>query len=159
MRIKMSVNATEEIGGNVATTTFVAIPEDYLALIRQFPLWPIETAGNYRRGLALANKLLEKKAGGCRLARGEAGYLAVLVELLENYEKKRFPRRRVTDGEMLAHLIDAKGVTQTQVERDTAIAAPTISAVIADRRRLTRSQIGKLAAYFGVMPTVFSFDA
>ena len=83
----------------------------------------------------------------------------MLLELLENYEKARFPRRRVNDGEMLAHLIEAKAVTQTQVERDTGIAAPTISAVIAGRRRLTRDQIGKLAAYFGVAPTAFSFEA
>ena len=90
---------------------------------------------------------------------GRQAICRCLLELLENYEKARFPRRRVNDGEMLAHLIEAKAVTQTQVERDTGIAAPTISAVIAGRRRLTRDQIGKLAAYFGVAPTAFSFEA
>ena len=45
-----------------------------------------------------------------------------------------------------------------QVELDTGVAAPTLSAVIAGRRRLTRDQIGKLLAYFNVVPTAFSFD-
>lgn len=152
----MSVNATREIGE--ALHTAVVVPADYLALIRQLPLWPIESADVHRRALALANKLLEKKAKSGKLSRGESGYLSVLLELLENYEKAKFPRRRVGDGEMLAHLIEAKNVTQAQVERDTGIAAPTISAVIAGRRRLTRDQIGKLSVYFGMTPMAFAFD-
>jgi HTH-type transcriptional regulator / antitoxin HigA len=138
---------------------FVAVPADYIELIRQMPLWPIKSADAHRRAVVLANKLLEKKAETGKLSRGESGYLSVLIELLADYEKAKFPRKRVGDGEMLAHLIEAKDVTQVQVERDTGIASPTLSAVIAGRRRLTRDQIGKLSAYFGVKPTAFSFDA
>jgi HTH-type transcriptional regulator / antitoxin HigA len=155
----MSVNATRNIAGNADAAPVVVLPEDYLELIRQLPLLPIETAGAHRRGTAMANKLLEKKATGGTLSRGEVGYLSVLIELLRDYEREKFPRRKVGDGEMLAHLIEAKDVTQVQVERDTGIAAATISAVIAGRRRLTRRQIGKLSAYFGVTPTVFAFEA
>ncbi len=153
----MSVNAISTSSGTTASAS-VVVPNDYLAMIRQLPLMPIETIDAHRRALAVADGLLKKKARGGKLSRGEAGYLSVLLGLLEDYEKTKYPRHRVGDGEMLAHLIEAKAVTQTQVERDTGIAAPTISAVIAGRRRLTRDQIGKLAAYFGVAPTVFSFD-
>jgi len=150
----MSVNATR------STAEHPFLPQhDYLELIGVFPLLPIRSATAYRRGLAMANDLLRKKALAGKLTRGATGYLTVLIDLLETYEKRRFPRRRVGDGEMLAHLIEAKDVTRAQVERDTGIAAPTISAVIAGRRRLTRDQIGKLAACFGVTPTVFSFEA
>jgi HTH-type transcriptional regulator / antitoxin HigA len=152
----MNVNVTREMGA--AQHAAVVVPTDYLELIRQLPLWPIESADVHRRALALANRLLKKKAKCGKLSRGEAGYLSVLIELLENYEKAKFPRRRVGDGEMLAHLIEAKDVSQAQVDRDTGVAAPTISAVIAGRRRLTRDQIGKLSAYFGVAPTAFSFE-
>ncbi len=136
----------------------VVVPDDYLGLIRQLPLWPIESAAVHRRALALANSLLEKKAKNGKLSRGETGYLSVLIELVENYEKAKYPRQRVGDGEMLSHLIESKGVTQVQVERDTGVAATTISAVIAGRRRLTRGQIGRLSSYFCVAPTAFSFD-
>ena len=155
----MSVNVTSELVTTVGVQSAVVVPEDYLRLLRQLPLWPIESAAVHRRALALANELLTKKAHCGKLSRGEAGYLSVLVELVENYERAKFPRRGVGDGEMLAHLIEAKGVTHIQVERDTGIAAPTISAIIAGRRRLTRDQIGKLSAYFHVAPTVFSFEA
>jgi HTH-type transcriptional regulator / antitoxin HigA len=154
----MSVNATRAIGGTAAYGS-VVVPNDYLAMIGRLPLLPIESAGVHRRGMTVANDLLKKKARGGKLSRGEAGYLSVLLDLLESYERARFPHRRVSDGEMLAHLLEAKDVTQAQIERDTGIAAPTISAVIAGRRRLTRDQIGKLAAYFHVAPTAFAFDA
>jgi len=153
----MTVNAIRN--GTASVPPVVVVPEDYLALIRQLPLLPISSAGVHRRALALANALLKKKAKSGELSRGEEGYLSVLLELIENYEKAKFPRRRLGDDEMLAHLIEAKGVSQTQIERATGIAAPTLSAVVAGRRRLTRDQVGKLSAYFGVAPTAFSFEA
>jgi HTH-type transcriptional regulator / antitoxin HigA len=155
----MSVNVTNALTAGGDLHAPVVVPEDYLRLIRQLPLWPIESTTGHRRALAMADSLLAKKAKNGRLSRGESGYLSVLIELVQDYERAKHPRRKCSDGEMLAHLIDAKGVTHVQVERDTGIAAPTISAVIAGRRRLTRDQIGKLAAHFCVAPTVFSFDA
>ncbi len=133
-------------------------PKDYLRLIRSFPLLPIESADVHKQALVLANDLLKKKVRTGKLARGENGYLSILVQLIEAYEKKNFPRQRVSDADILDHLIEAREVTRAQIERDTGIAAPTLSAVIAGRRRLTRDQIGKLSGYFGVSPTVFSFE-
>ena len=154
----MSVNVTSELAASSGTHGAVVVPEDYLRLIQQLPLWPIESVAVHRRALALVNELLNTKASSGKLSRGEAGYLSVLIELVESYEKAKYPRRKVSDAEMLAHLIEAKGVTHVQVERDTGVAAPTISAVIAGRRRLTRDQIGRLSSYFGVAPTAFSFE-
>jgi HTH-type transcriptional regulator / antitoxin HigA len=154
----MSVNVTSELAANASIHSSVVVPADYLRLIQQLPLWPIESVAVYRRAMALVNELLAKKAKGGKLSRGEGGYLSVLIELVADYEKIKSPGRKVGDGEMLEHLVEAKDVTHVQVERDTGIAAPTISAVIAGRRRLTRDQIGKLSAYFHVAPTVFSFE-
>jgi HTH-type transcriptional regulator / antitoxin HigA len=149
---KMSANVTSPLAAEPLA------PRDYLKLIEAFPLMPIRSAAAYRHGLSIANELLRKKAAEGKLTGGATGYLTVLVDLLEAYEKRRFPRKRLSDGEILRHLLEAKNVTQVQVEAATGIAAPTLSAVIAGRRRLTRDQIGKLARYFGVAPTVFSFD-
>jgi HTH-type transcriptional regulator / antitoxin HigA len=155
----MSVNVTSKLDTGADGQASVVLPEDYLRLIQRLPLLPIESAAAHRRALGLVNELLTKKATGGELSRSEAGYVSVLIELVENYEKAKHPRRKMSDGEMLAHLIEAKGVTQVQVERDTGVAAPTISAIIAGRRSLTREQIGVLSAYFHVAPTAFSFDA
>lgn len=143
---------------NSRSASSALAPQDHLELVQTCPLLPIRSPAAYRRSLAVANGLLRKKAVAGRLTRATAGYLAVLIGLIETYERQRFPRKRVGDGEILDYLLEAKDVTQVQVEAATGIAAPTLSAVIAGRRRLTRDQIGRIASYFRVAPTVFAFD-
>ena len=63
----------------------------------------------------------------------------------------------VSDAEMLRHLIEAKGVSQTEISAATGIADSTISEVLKGKRSLNRSHIGKLARYFNVSPDVFAF--
>ena len=63
----------------------------------------------------------------------------------------------VSDAEMLRHLIEAKGVSQTEISSATGIADSTISEILKGRRSLNRSHIGKLARYFNVSPDVFAF--
>ncbi len=51
--------------------------------------------------LALVNGLLAKKAKSGKLSRGEAGYLSVLVELVENYEKRNSPDEKLATAKCL----------------------------------------------------------
>jgi HTH-type transcriptional regulator / antitoxin HigA len=154
----MSASVTDS-GAMAANVAVVVVPESYLDLVRQFPLLGIRTARDHAAALKMANELLKKKASGGALDQGESGYLGVLLQLIETYEKQTFPRRRCGDGEMLEHLIESRGISQAELQRRTGVAAPTISAVIAGRRRLTRQQIGKISAYFKVAPTAFSFES
>ncbi|HVA50752.1 MAG TPA: helix-turn-helix domain-containing protein [Pirellulales bacterium] len=126
-------------------------PDVYFRLIKAFPLLPIESDEELDRAIAVINSLLDKPV----LSPGEQGYLDVLSDLVEKYESTAHPMQPVSDGEMLRHLIEAKGVTEIAVSRATKIAAATISDVLSDKRQLTRPQIAKLANYFCVDPTVF----
>ena len=68
------------------------------------------------------------------------------------------PRRpRVGASACLAHLIEAKGVSQTQLSSATGIANSTISEILKGKRFLNRRHVGKLAKYFNVSPGVFAF--
>ena len=60
------------------------------------------------------------------------------------------------DAELLRHLIDAKGVSQTEVAEGTGIADSTISEVLRGKRFLNRVHIAKLSRYFKVSADVFS---
>lgn len=59
---------------------------------------------------------------------------------------------------MLKYLMEMKGVTQAAVAKGAGIAESTVSEVLSGKRMLTRAQIGKLARYFHVEPSMFSFD-
>jgi HTH-type transcriptional regulator/antitoxin HigA len=51
--------------------------------------------------------------------------------------------------------MEANGVSQREVARQTGILDTTISKVVTGTRRLNRAQIAKLARYFNVDPGVF----
>jgi HTH-type transcriptional regulator/antitoxin HigA len=91
------------------------------------------------------------------LAPEEDDYLDVLGDLIERYEGDAHPMAPISDAEMLRHLIEAKGVSQTEVAGATGIADSTISEVLKSKRSLSRNHIGKLAKYFNVSPDVFAF--
>jgi HTH-type transcriptional regulator / antitoxin HigA len=127
----------------------------YLALVQSFPLRPIRSEKGLDSAIRRIDALLDQK----RRNRAEEDYLEVLGNLVERYEAERYPEQPVSDAAMLRHLIEAKGVPQTEVARATGIANSTISAVLHGNRTLSREHIGRLAAYFHVAPGVFAFDS
>lgn len=133
----------------------VPVSASYLRLVRAFPLRPLRTEEDLDRAIEVIDSLLDRE----NLNAAEADYLDVLGDLVERFEAEHDPIEDVSDADMLAHLIDAKGVTQADVARGTRIAVSTISEVLSGKRTLSRTHIGKLARYFGVAPGTFSFDA
>jgi HTH-type transcriptional regulator/antitoxin HigA len=125
----------------------------YFELVFRFPLRPIRSDAELDEAVRMVDSLLDRR----ELAPEEEDYLEVLGDLIERYESDAHPMAPVSDAEMLRHLIDAKGVSQTAVSDATGIADSTISEVLAGKRYLNRNHIGKMARYFGVSPDVFAF--
>jgi HTH-type transcriptional regulator / antitoxin HigA len=127
-----------------------AVGDRYLALIREFPLRPIDSEAELDRAIAMVNSLLDWD----QLDPDEQDYLDVLGDLVEKYETKHHPLPPL-DDDMLRHLIEARGVTQAEVAEGAGIAESTISEILAGKRRLNRGHIEALARYFKVKPAVF----
>ena len=129
------------------------LQDRYVELIRQFPLRPIRSDDELDEAIRVVDSLVGRPA----LAPEEQDYLLVLSDLVERYEAEAHPIAPLSDADMLQHLIEAKGVPQTEVARATGIADSTISEVLSGKRSLNRTHIGKLARYFAVSPEVFAF--
>ena len=127
---------------------------NYLALVRAFPLRPIRTERELDRAIRVVDQLLDRPT----LGKDERDYLDVLSSLIEQFEESRHPISAAADADLLAHLLEARGVTQSEVARDTGIAESTVSAVLKGVRTLTRQHIAKLAMYFQVSPAAFDFE-
>ncbi len=125
----------------------------YFDLVRRFPLRPIRLDKELDEAVQMVDSLLDRR----NLAPEEEDYLAVLGDLIEQYESEAHPMPPMTDAEMLRHLIEAKGVSQTELSGATGIADSTISEILKGKRSLNRNHIGKLARYFNVSPDVFAF--
>lgn len=126
----------------------------YLELIQRFPLRPLRSEEELDRAIELVDELTDRED----LDEWEKDYLDVLSDLIERAEAELYPIEPVSDAEMLAHLLEAKGVTQARLGRETKIAESTISEVLAGKRTLNRAQISRLARYFRVGPAVFRFS-
>jgi antitoxin component HigA of HigAB toxin-antitoxin module len=125
----------------------------YLELIRRFPLKKIKSEEELDDACRMIDEILDADV----VAEEAQEYLEVLEELVKEYEKEHHQIPPVPDSYLLAHLIEAKDVTQADVARATGIAGSTISDIVAGRRHLTREQIGKLCRYFSISPDTFWF--
>lgn len=134
-------------------TLYGETQDTYLTLIRTCPLRPLRSEADLDEAIAIIDALVVKDA----LAEAEADYLAVLSDLVEQYEAEAHPIPPASDAELLQHLLEAQAVTHVEVAQATGIAAATLAAVLAGQRHLTREQIGPLARYFQVSPSVFAF--
>jgi HTH-type transcriptional regulator/antitoxin HigA len=127
--------------------------DTYLALIRTFPLRPLRSEADLDEAMALIDALAVTDV----LSNAEADYLAVLSDLVEQYESETHPIPPASDAALLQHLLEAQAVTPGEVAQATDLAATTLAAVLAGQHQLTREQIGRLARYFHVSPSVFAF--
>ncbi len=126
------------------------ISDSYLKLVMEFPLASIKNGAQLARAQAIVDALLKRQ-----LDDGEDEYLDALSDLIWVYEDQQFPLPDAPNCAILAHLMEAKDVSQTQLANDTKIAKSTISEVLSGKRTLSLIQIKLLAAYFHVGPGVF----
>ena len=87
---------------------------------------------------------------------GEEMYLDALSDLVAVYEDEHYAITPASDADMLRHLMEAKGVTQAQISRETGIAKSTISEVLARKKAFSRQMIRKCADYFKVDVSVLA---
>ncbi len=123
----------------------------YFELVRSFPLRPLRSEDELDRAMKIMDELLSRGD----LDSDRQDYLDVLSDLVERYEDKVHSIPAATDAQVLQHLIEARGVRQVELAQATSIAESTISAVLSGARKLTREQIERLAAHFGISPAAF----
>ena len=122
------------------------VRDDYLDLVLKFPLASIKSEEQFQDAQAVIDDLLAKG----KLGAGEEMYLDALSDLVAAYEDVHYPIEPASDADMLRHLMEAKGVTQAELYRDTGLAKSSISEVLAGRKPFSRQMIRRLAGYFQV---------
>jgi HTH-type transcriptional regulator / antitoxin HigA len=122
------------------------IRDDYLRLILEFPLTSLKTEKQFNEAQNVIDKLFAKR----KLRSGEEMYLDALSDLVAAYEDVHYQIEPASDAAMLRHLMEAKGITQADLHRDTQLAKSTISEVLAGKKPFSRQIIRRLAQYFNV---------
>jgi HTH-type transcriptional regulator/antitoxin HigA len=142
-----STQAKETIVATKNTAQFKGkVRDDYLGLVVKFPLTSLKSEEQFQDAQAVLDELLVKE----KLTAGEEMYLDALSDLVATYEDAHYPIAPASDADMLRHLMEAKGVTQADLHRDTGLAKSSISEVLAGRKPFSRQMIRTLADYFKV---------
>ncbi len=126
--------------------------DTYLKLVRQLPLVSIKSEEHLDAALAMIDRLTDKR----KLDGGEQAYLDALCDLVVVYEDQHHQLPLASDAELLRHLMEAKGVAQIQVHKETGLSKSAISEVLSGKKSLSRNVIGTLAAYFQVPTSVLT---
>jgi len=126
--------------------------DSYLQLVISFPLASIESDEHLEAARQVIDGLLAQK----RLDHGAEVYLEALSDLVATYEEKNCPIPPASDAEMLAHLLEMKGVTQAEVSRDAKLPKSSLSEVLAGKKPFSRQMIRALVEYFKVDASVLT---
>ena len=124
----------------------------YLDLVKEFPLTSIRSVKHLEEAQTVIDTLLAKG----KLQKGEELYLDALSDLVASYEDQHCPIEPASDADMLQHLLEAKGITQAQLHRDTGIAKSAISEVLAGKKPFSRQMMRTFADYFKVDVSVLA---
>lgn len=126
--------------------------DSYLELVTDFPLASIKSEGHLREAQRMLDQLLALGA----LDEGEETYLDALSDLVAAYEDEHHPIAAASDAEMLRHFLEARGISQIELSRDTGLAKSTVSEVLSGKKSFSRQMIRRLADYFGIEPGVLA---
>jgi HTH-type transcriptional regulator/antitoxin HigA len=126
----------------------------YLDLVQAFPLASIRSEEH----LEAAQKVMDRLLAKGELDDGEEMYRDALSDLVATYEDEHHAIAPASDADLLRHLMEAKGVTQAQLSRETGIAKSTISEVLAKKKRFSRQMIRQFADYFRVDVSVLAVN-
>src|SRR6266851_2835926 len=126
--------------------------DSYLEHVLTFPLACIKSDAHLQEAQKVMDRILAKG----ELDNGEKTYLDALSDLVAAYEDQHHAIEAASDADMLRHLLEAKGISQAQLSRETSIPKSTISEVLAGKKAFSRRMIRKLADYFKVDVTVLA---
>jgi HTH-type transcriptional regulator/antitoxin HigA len=126
----------------------------YLKLIRDFPLRPLRTAGEYEAAGGAMRALTSRKG---RLDGGERDYLAGLAAFIAMYERQMLEKqlRAGTPLGRLKILMGRTGMRPQELEKVFNSSRALVSLVLHGRRELSKANIRALARHFKLSADYF----
>ena len=128
-----------------------AIQTSWAKLDAMAQIRPIHDEAGYDRMVALMNDLLD--VVGDNEEHQLAGLLELVGDLVSNYERENFIIEASEPKDALRFLIEAKGLKQGDLSN--IVAQGNLSNILAGRRKISATLVGKLGEFFGVSPALF----
>jgi len=127
-----------------------AIPDSYLTLVKRHPLTSIRNENEFDAAQAVMDALLRED-----LDDGGQAYLDALSDLVIVYEQEHHAVAPLPPHELLAHMLEERGMSQADLARTAGLAKATVSDLATGKRPFTVKQMHTVANLFGLPGTLF----
>jgi HTH-type transcriptional regulator/antitoxin HigA len=132
------------------------VADDYLDLVRRFPLRPIRKEAEYDRAIEILKGLVSR-ADRPGLTAGESDYADALGQFVDVYEQAnyRIEHELKTPIERLKYLIEQQGMNTTDLGELLGSGPGQASLILNGKRELSKANIRTLADRFKVSAALF----
>jgi HTH-type transcriptional regulator/antitoxin HigA len=127
-----------------------AIPDSYLTFVKRHPLTSIRNEHELDAAQAVIDTLLRED-----LDNGGEAYLDALSDLVIVYEQEHYAVAPLPPHELLAHMLEERGMSQADLARTAGLAKATVSDLATGKRPFTVKQMHTVANIFGLPGTLF----
>ena len=124
------------------------VADDYLKLIREFPLREIRSEKELESAHQVLRKLFLRDES--TLTAGENDYLSALSVLVHDYEQRRYPMAddKGSPLERLEYLLGESRTTSAELQKILGVSQSMVSLIRTGKRELSKRNIRRLAEYF-----------
>jgi HTH-type transcriptional regulator/antitoxin HigA len=133
----------------IRTKANPTVSDDYLDLVRRFPLRPLRSEREHDSAIAVLRSLVTR--GEENLRAGELDYVEGLTRFVVDYEQAhhRIALAQLTSLDKLKHLMRESGMTPGDLGRLLG-SQPAASLILHGKRQLSKAHMRKLAGRFHV---------
>jgi len=126
--------------------------EDYLRLVRRFPLRPLRNIKEYDIAASILDELVLRN----NLSKGESDYLDALSTFVEAYDDEHFPidTSHLNPLDILRFLMEQNDMTSADLGRVLG-SRSAASMILSGKRALSKTHIRKLAGRFKLDASAF----
>ena len=131
------------------------VTDDYLDLIRRFPLRPIRTDAEYDQAIPILEELVARADSG--LTGGERDYADGLAHFVRAFDDKHFPvdNSLKTPLARLQYLMDQREMSIVELGRILGGGRGHASLILQGKHELSKANILVLANCFKISPAAF----
>lgn len=126
--------------------------EEYLTLVREFPLESIRDDAHLDAAMHVIDRLVDRLP---TLSDAQKVYLKALSDLVATYERVHVVIPPTSGVDALRFLMETNGLSQADLVPVFKTPPSVVSEVLSGKRRLALPHIQRLSTYFGLPADVF----
>jgi antitoxin component HigA of HigAB toxin-antitoxin module len=129
--------------------------DDYLELVKAFPLRVIRSDAEHEDAVAVLSRLVGREHS--KLSDGARQYADALTRFIQDYDQREYPMLMTKHSglEKLKYVMEESGMTPGVLAKVLGASQPLTSHILTGKRNLTAAHMRRLGEHFKIAPGYF----